>query len=152
MMLSTRNVCWSAGGVEILRNVSLDVKEGEFLGIIGPNGSGKTSFLSLLSGVRRSRSGEVKLCGKSIQKFNRREIARKLALVEQQAGTTDRITARQAVELGRTPYLGAFSLGQNKTMPLLIAPCITSIWHIWQIVTGKRFQVESVSACILPVL
>lgn len=109
MMLSTTNISWSAGGVEILRDVSLDVKEGEFLGIIGPNGSGKTSFLSLLSGVRRCRSGEVKLCGTPIQKFNRREIARKLALVEQQAGTTERITARQAVELGRTPYLGALS-------------------------------------------
>ncbi|PQZ50248.1 ABC transporter ATP-binding protein [Ochrobactrum sp. MYb15] len=109
MMLSTNNVSWSTGGVDILRSVSLDVKEGEFLGIIGPNGSGKTSFLSLLSGVRRSRSGEVKLCGKPIQKFNRREIACKLALVEQQAGTTERITARQAVELGRTPYLGALS-------------------------------------------
>ncbi len=66
-------------------------------------------MLSLLSGVRRSRAGEVKLCGTPIHKLNRREIARKLALVEQQAGTTDRITARQAVELGRTPYLGALS-------------------------------------------
>ncbi|MGO1162634.1 ABC transporter ATP-binding protein [Brucella pseudogrignonensis] len=109
MMLSTHNVCWSAGGVEILRDVSLNVKEGEFLGIIGPNGSGKTSFLSLLSGVRRSRSGEVRLGGMPIYRLNRREIARQLALVEQQAGTTDRITARQAVELGRTPYLGALS-------------------------------------------
>lgn len=109
MMLSTHNVGWSVGNVEILRDVSLAVKEGEFLGIIGPNGSGKTSLLSLLSGVRRSRSGEVKLGVTPIHKLKRREIARILALVEQQAGTTDRITARQAVELGRTPYLGALS-------------------------------------------
>lgn len=109
MMLSARNVGWSAGNVEILRDVSLDVAEGEFLGIIGPNGSGKTSFLSLLSGVRRCRVGEVSFCGVPIGSFSRREIARRLALVEQQAGTTERITARQAVELGRTPYLGALS-------------------------------------------
>lgn len=109
MILSAHNVGWSAGNVEILRNVSLDVAKGEFLGIIGPNGSGKTSFLSLLSGVRRCRVGEVNLCGTPISSFSRREIAWQLALVEQQAGTTDRITARQAVELGRTPYLGALS-------------------------------------------
>ncbi|MFD1198668.1 ABC transporter ATP-binding protein [Brucella gallinifaecis] len=109
MMLSAHNVSWSTSGVEILHNISLDVKAGEFLGLIGPNGSGKTSFLSLLSGVRHSRSGEVRLNGRSISELKRREIARKLALVEQQAGTTDRITARQAVELGRTPYLGALS-------------------------------------------
>ncbi|WP_273793401.1 ABC transporter ATP-binding protein [Brucella anthropi] len=109
MILSARNVGWSAGNVEILRNVSLDVTEGEFLGIIGPNGSGKTSFISLLSGVRRCRVGKINLCGAPIDSFNRREIARQMALVEQQAGTTERITARQAVELGRTPYLGALS-------------------------------------------
>jgi len=114
MMLSTHNVCWSVGNIEILRDVSLAVKEGEFLGIIGPNGSGKTSLLSLLSGVRRSRSGEVTLGDAPIHKLKRREIARILALVEQQAGTTDRITARQAVELGRTPYLGALSPWSEK--------------------------------------
>ncbi|EEZ34265.1 ABC transporter, partial [Brucella sp. 83/13] len=79
------------------------------LGIIGPNGSGKTTLLSLLSGIRRPRSGTVLLGNAPIQKFNRREIARRLALVEQQAETIERITARQAVELGRTPYLGALS-------------------------------------------
>ncbi|SBW15885.1 iron compound ABC transporter ATP-binding protein [Brucella sp. 10RB9215] len=109
MMLSARNVCWAAGCAEILRDVSLDVVEGEFLGIIGPNGSGKTTLLSLLSGIRRPRSGTVLLGNAPIRKFNRREIARRLALVEQQAETTERITARQAVELGRTPYLGALS-------------------------------------------
>ncbi len=39
MILSACNVGWSAGSVEILRDVSLEVAEGEFLGIIGPNGS-----------------------------------------------------------------------------------------------------------------
>lgn len=109
MILSARNVGWSAGNVEVLRNVSLEVAEGEFLGIIGPNGSGKTSFLSLLSGVRPCRVGEISLCGVPIHSFTRREIARQLALVEQHAETAGRITARQAVELGRTPYLGPLS-------------------------------------------
>lgn len=109
MRLSAQNLSWSAGNVEILRDVSLDVVEGEFLGIIGPNGSGKTTLLSLLSGLKRPRSGAVHLGEAPIERFNRREIARLLALVEQQAETTDRITARQAVELGRTPYLGALS-------------------------------------------
>jgi len=109
MRLSAQNLSWSAGGVEILRGVSLDVVEGEFLGIIGPNGSGKTTLLSLLSGLKRPRSGAVQLGEAPIERFNRREIARLLALVEQQAETTDRITARQAVELGRTPYLGPLS-------------------------------------------
>lgn len=109
MMLSARNVSWAAGGAEILRDVSLDVRSGEFLGIIGPNGSGKTSLMALLAGIRKPKSGEVLLDGVPIGTLGRREVARRLALVEQQAETGERITARQAVELGRTPYLEPLS-------------------------------------------
>lgn len=106
MSLSARDVCWSVGGVDILRDVSLTVEPGEFLGIVGPNGSGKTSLMALLAGLRRPTSGEVRLEGLPMTTFARRAIAQRLALVEQQAETQEGITARQAVELGRTPYLG----------------------------------------------
>ena len=108
-MLVTNNLCWSAGGVEIVRNVSLDIVPGEFLGIVGPNGSGKTSLMSLLSGLRKPKSGEVMLDGQPMQHINRRDVARQIALVEQQAETQERISARQAVELGRTPNLEPLS-------------------------------------------
>ncbi|MCV3737308.1 ABC transporter ATP-binding protein [Rhizobium sp. TRM96647] len=109
MRLTARSVSWSAGGADILKDVSLAVETGEFLGIIGPNGSGKTSLMSLLSGIRKPRSGEVLLDGVPIGALGRRTVAQRLALVEQQAETGERITARQAVELGRTPYLGPLS-------------------------------------------
>jgi iron complex transport system ATP-binding protein len=109
MKLSAQSVFWSAGDAQILRDVSLDILPGEFLGIVGPNGSGKTSLMSLLSGIRAPKSGEVLLANKAIRRFSRREIAQSIALVEQQAETMERITARQAVELGRTPHLAALS-------------------------------------------
>ncbi|WP_105384965.1 ABC transporter ATP-binding protein [Neorhizobium alkalisoli] len=109
MTLSASNISWGVGGAPIVDGVSLEVREGEFLGLIGPNGSGKTSLMALLSGIRKPRSGEVILDGVPIGRLGRREVARHLALVEQQAETADRITARQAVELGRTPYLGPLS-------------------------------------------
>ncbi|HEX2147615.1 MAG TPA: ABC transporter ATP-binding protein [Pseudorhizobium sp.] len=109
MTLSAERVSWSAGGTEILKEVSLTVEKGEFLGIIGPNGSGKTSLMSLLAGIRAPKSGSVLLDGAPIGSLGRRAVAKRLALVEQQAETGERITARQAVELGRTPYLGALS-------------------------------------------
>lgn len=109
MILSARDLSWTAGGHAIVDGVSLDVAESEFLGIIGPNGSGKTSLIALLCGLRKPRRGEVMLFGNAIGGMTRREIAQNVALVEQHAETTDRITARQAVELGRTPHLGALT-------------------------------------------
>ncbi|MBP1877573.1 histidinol phosphatase [Agrobacterium rubi] len=109
MMLCAHNLCWSAGGVEIVKNVSLEIKPGEFLGVVGPNGSGKTSLMSLLCGIRKAKSGQVTLDGKAMQSLNCRDVARSIALVEQQAETQERINARQAVELGRTPHKGALS-------------------------------------------
>ena len=109
MTLSAKNLHWSAGGATILSDVSLDVRPGEFLGIIGPNGSGKTSLMSLMSGIRKPQAGAVMLDGRPLSDHGRQAVARRIAFVEQQAETTERITARQAVELGRTPYLGALT-------------------------------------------
>lgn len=109
MKLSAQNLSWSAGRLEIVRDVSFDVASGEFLGIIGPNGSGKSTLLSMLAGIRKPLSGQVTLGNMPMRSIGSREVAQKLAFVEQQAETAERITARQAVELGRTPYLGPLS-------------------------------------------
>ena len=109
MTLSAKGLFWSAGGTAILSDVSLDVRPGEFLGIIGPNGSGKTSLMALMAGIRRPQAGAVTLDGRPLSAQGRQAIARRIAFVEQHAETSERITARQAVELGRTPHLGALA-------------------------------------------
>jgi branched-chain amino acid transport system ATP-binding protein len=54
------------GGREVLRNISLELRQGEVLGIIGPNGAGKTSLLEILSGRYTPKSGKVFLEGRDI--------------------------------------------------------------------------------------
>lgn len=90
---------------QIIDDLSFSLYQGEFLGIVGPNGSGKTSLISLIAGLRCPNAGDILLKGKSLKQYNRRDIAKILALVEQQANTTDRLTVMQAVSLGRTPHL-----------------------------------------------
>jgi NitT/TauT family transport system ATP-binding protein len=56
--------------VEAIRDISLEVKEGEFLTIIGPSGCGKTTILRMIAGLESPSSGEIFLKGQSIQGIN----------------------------------------------------------------------------------
>ncbi|GHC77263.1 ABC transporter ATP-binding protein [Limoniibacter endophyticus] len=109
MSLQAKELKWLAGGRMILQNISFAVQPGEFLGIVGPNGSGKSSLMALLAGIRKAADGIVLIDGKELRRMGRRAVAQRLAFVEQQAETMERIRARQAVELGRTPHLGPLS-------------------------------------------
>lgn len=62
-VLQTRGLGLRIGGVAIVDDVSLDVRDGEFLMIIGPNGAGKTTFFNLLSGVASPTSGSITFAG-----------------------------------------------------------------------------------------
>ncbi|ALM53076.1 ABC transporter ATP-binding protein [Halomonas huangheensis] len=105
MKLSAEQLEWTVQGRRLLDNVSLEVEPREMFGLVGPNGSGKTTLLRLLAGLRKPRRGAVMVDDRAMSGMRRRDIARHVALVEQQADTTDRVTARQVVSLGRTPFL-----------------------------------------------
>lgn len=62
-------------GVDALRGVDLDVKDGQFLGIMGPSGSGKSSLLTILSALRRPTSGSVVFDGASLERMGDSERA-----------------------------------------------------------------------------
>jgi len=106
MSLAARDVAWSAGGQPILRGVTLAVPPGGVLGLLGPNGSGKSSLLRLLAGLRRPEQGTVSLDGTPLPNVRRRDLARRVALVEQQAGTEADLSVAEVVRLGRTPHRG----------------------------------------------
>jgi branched-chain amino acid transport system ATP-binding protein len=63
---SCEDLSLDLGGREVLRNISLELRQGEVLGIIGPNGAGKTSLLEILSGRYTPKSGKVFFAGRDI--------------------------------------------------------------------------------------
>jgi iron complex transport system ATP-binding protein len=105
--LELSGVGWATRGQSIVSPIDLRLKRRETLGLIGPNGSGKSTLLSLMAGLRAPTEGEVRLQGRSMARMRRREIAQRLAFVEQASDTGERITVRDAVELGRTPWVGS---------------------------------------------
>ncbi|REE75266.1 iron complex transport system ATP-binding protein [Rhodococcus wratislaviensis] len=109
MTLRTKNVGWSRGGHLVLDGVSLDPAAGETIGLLGPNGSGKSSLLRLLSGIAEPDTGRVLLDDTDIRTLRRRQIARRVAMVDQHSDTEVDITAGDIVRLGRIPHRGVFS-------------------------------------------
>ncbi len=105
MILQARNLGWRVGRTQIVGGVDLAMYEGETLGLVGPNGSGKSTLLRLLSGILKPTAGEVAVEGQPLGALPRRLAAQKIAYLEQQADTGEAITVRDAVELGRTPWL-----------------------------------------------
>ncbi|MDC0658086.1 ABC transporter ATP-binding protein [Leisingera sp. SS27] len=109
MKIEARNLSFAVRGKTLLQDVSLSVEPGETLALVGPNGSGKSTLMRLLSGIARPTQGQVLLANKPLAQLTRRQIAQRIAIVEQQAETAERITARSVVELGRTPWLTALN-------------------------------------------
>ncbi|SMX44993.1 ABC transporter ATP-binding protein [Actibacterium lipolyticum] len=66
----------NAGAVEILHGISLDVNQGETLGLIGPSGSGKSSLLMLMGGLERATGGKVLALGQDLTAMNEDALAR----------------------------------------------------------------------------
>ncbi len=65
-MLAVDNVSVAYGSVQALRDISLEVHEGEFVSIIGPNGAGKTTLLKSICNVVPRQGGDIRIAGRSI--------------------------------------------------------------------------------------
>ncbi|MEG0876913.1 MAG: ATP-binding cassette domain-containing protein [Oscillospiraceae bacterium] len=58
-MLKLENICFSAGGRDIIKNVSLDIDSSKFIAITGPNGSGKSTLAKIIMGIEKPSSGKI---------------------------------------------------------------------------------------------
>ncbi|MEO7121976.1 MAG: ATP-binding cassette domain-containing protein [Lacisediminihabitans sp.] len=91
-------------GTLIIDEVDCTVSPGTFSALLGPNGAGKSTLLAVLAGIERAQSGSIRFDGSELQSLPRRQRARTVTFVEQEASTELALTVRQVVALGRTPY------------------------------------------------
>ena len=105
--LSVSNLSVQLGKRLVLDDVSLQVEKGQFWGILGPNGSGKTTFLRTIGGWLPPLSGEVLLEGRPLHELPRRSIAQKVGMVAVEE-VSNAFTVEETVFMGRFAYLGRF--------------------------------------------
>jgi iron complex transport system ATP-binding protein len=102
------NLTAGYGDRRVLHGVSIDLHAGELLAIVGPNGAGKSTLLKILGGALRPWTGTVDLEGRPLAEYDRRAIARRLAMVAQENLVAFRFSVLEIVLMGRAPHLGAF--------------------------------------------
>ena len=106
---------WSSLGVSVpgrtlVENLDIELARGQFTVVLGKNGTGKTLTLHTLAGLRAPAGGTIKLGDKDLSAFPRRELARQLALLPQDADDVFPTTVFDAALMGRHPHVGRFSL------------------------------------------
>lgn len=88
----------------VIDGLTFDVAAGEILGIVGPNGSGKTSLLKLLAKVLRPHAGDIVLFGRNLGTMSQVEVARTVAFVPQESPQVFSFTVMETVLMGRYPH------------------------------------------------
>lgn len=91
-------------GDRILHDLNFSIQAGDFVGIIGKNGAGKSTLLKSMRGFLPLDKGEILLADRRVQDYSQRELARKIAYLQQQVELTFDYTVRDMVMAGRYPY------------------------------------------------
>jgi iron complex transport system ATP-binding protein len=87
-----------------LRSLDLRIAAGERVALIGPNGAGKSTLLRIVTGLMRPTMGEVTLNGERVDRLDATTIARRIAVVPQQATLPFATRVEEVVGLGRLPH------------------------------------------------
>ncbi len=92
-------------GGKVLKEIDLELDEGEIMAVIGPNGSGKSTLLKCLDNILEPESGEVYLDGSPIDAYQRTDLSKKIGYVPQVEEKSFPKTVFDTVLMGRKPYI-----------------------------------------------
>ena len=96
------------GDVQVAKGLDLHFRAGEFWGLLGANGVGKTTLLRTLAGLADAETGHIELGGRKLSDWPRRQLARSLGMLQQHTDYVFEAGVLQIALTGRHPYLGPF--------------------------------------------
>lgn len=103
-IIRTHQLCYNyAKGVNTLKDINLEVNRGDIYGFLGPNGSGKTTTLSLLLGLLKNQQGTIEILGKNVQ-HHRKEVLGKVGSLIENPSLYNHLTAKENLDVYREVY------------------------------------------------
>lgn len=115
--LQTRGISKRFGGVEALRDVDMDVRSGEAMGLVGENGAGKSTVVKILTGIHVPDSGEIRIEGNPFTFARPRDAAEAgVAAIHQEPSMFDELTAAENIFAANYPRGGPFGLIDHRRL------------------------------------
>jgi iron complex transport system ATP-binding protein len=105
MLLEVDKLSFSYGKTQILKDISLGLKPGQVVSIVGPNGTGKTTLLKCMNAIYKTKQKAVFINGVDIQSIHHNHLAKLQGYVPQQGALHFPLTVMETVMLGRKPYI-----------------------------------------------
>ena len=123
---------YSPQGPLIFQGVNASLEPGQFIGLIGPNGTGKSTFLRLLAGLRAPSSGSVCLNDKPLTTFAKADLAKQIAFVPQDVRMWLPFSCREVVAMGRFAHKKGLSLFESSAGDQIVDRCLeeTQVSHL----------------------
>ncbi len=127
IILEARGINKSFSGVQVLKDVHMDVKRGEVHALMGENGAGKSTLIKILTGAYTKDSGTILWKGKEVEIESRKDCqALGIACIYQELSVIPALTVAQNIYLGREPKLGKRGLINYKRMNQMAQDLIDS--------------------------
>jgi len=106
--IEVNNVSFSYNGQSVLENISFSVNTGDYVGLIGPNGGGKTTLIKIILGLLKPTTGTVRIFGKDIKEFKEKSLIGYVPQHVSKAVSHLPATVKEVIETGRTARIGLF--------------------------------------------
>jgi iron complex transport system ATP-binding protein len=103
--LNCKDLTVRIAGIQVVNDLKLEVQPGEFWGLLGPNGIGKTTLLMCLAGLNRPAAGQVQLESRDIGELPRKLLARHIGMLQQHTVYVFDSSVIQTALTGRHPHL-----------------------------------------------